>query len=75
MRLAATHPQLTGRRTLSARFAGLARSAGRDPLELARAAAAWRQGGPAGLAVLEPPPGIRRRATSTVGAAPWRAWG
>ncbi|WP_019358377.1 SWIM zinc finger family protein [Streptomyces sp. AA1529] len=70
VRLAATHPQLTGRRTLSARFAGLARSAGRDPLELARAAAAWRQGGPAGLAVLEaawdPPAGDFDRGRSAL---------
>ncbi|MFE9392307.1 SWIM zinc finger family protein [Streptomyces sp. NPDC006784] len=70
VRLAATHPQLTGRRTLSARFAGLARSVGRDPLELARAAAAWRQGGPAGLAVLEaawdPPAGDFDRGRSAL---------
>ncbi|WP_431982470.1 SWIM zinc finger family protein [Streptomyces qinglanensis] len=70
VRLAATHPQLTGRGALSARFAGLARSVGRDPLELARAAAAWRQGGPAGLAVLEaawdPPAGDFDRGRSAL---------
>ncbi|MFI7243986.1 SWIM zinc finger family protein [Streptomyces qinglanensis] len=70
VRLAATHPQLTGRGTLSARFARLARSVGRDPLELARAAAAWRQGGPAGLAVLEavwdPPAGDFDRGRSAL---------
>ncbi|MBO8198132.1 SWIM zinc finger family protein [Streptomyces smyrnaeus] len=70
IRLAATHPQLTGRRTLSSLFAGLARSAGRDALELARAAAAWRQGGPAGLVVLEadwdPPAGDFDRGRSAL---------
>ncbi|MFE9331667.1 SWIM zinc finger family protein [Streptomyces sp. NPDC006925] len=70
VRLAATHPQLTGRRTLSVRFAGLARSVGRDPVELARAAAAWRQGGRAGLAVLEaawdPPAGDFDRGRSAL---------
>ncbi|MBO8188034.1 SWIM zinc finger family protein [Streptomyces spirodelae] len=72
IRLAATHPQLTGRRTLSSLFAALARSAGRDALELARAAAAWRQGGAAGLAVLEgawdPPAGDFDRGRSSLAA-------
>ncbi|NSC21046.1 hypothetical protein FM076_07405 [Streptomyces albus subsp. chlorinus] len=71
-RLAATHPRLTGRRTLSPLFAGLARAAGRDALELARAAAAWRQGGPAGLAVLDtawdPPAGDFDRGRSALAA-------
>ncbi|MGI5351629.1 SWIM zinc finger family protein [Streptomyces sp. CA-250714] len=70
IRLAATHPQLTGRRSLSSLFAALARSAGRDALELARAAAAWRQGGPAGLDVLEtvwdPPAGAFDRGRSAL---------
>ncbi|MBO8190768.1 SWIM zinc finger family protein [Streptomyces oryzae] len=70
VRLAATHPQLTGRRSLSPLFAALARSAGRDALELARAAAAWRQGGPAGLDVLEtawdPPAGAFDRGRSAL---------
>ncbi|UNZ19986.1 SWIM zinc finger family protein [Streptomyces sp. 891-h] len=72
IRLAATHPRLTGRRTLSSLFAALARSAGRDALELARAAAAWRQGGAAGLAVLEaawdPPAGDFDRGRSSLAA-------
>ncbi|MGP3978375.1 SWIM zinc finger family protein [Streptomyces sp. 8N114] len=70
IRLAATHPQLTGRRSLTSLFAALARSAGRDALELARAAAAWRQGGPAGLGVLEtawdPPAGDFDRGRSAL---------
>lgn len=55
VRLAATHPQLTGRRALSPLFAALARSAGHTARELTRAAAAWRQGGAVGLAVLDEP--------------------
>jgi hypothetical protein len=70
IRLAATHPQLTGRRSLSPLFVGLAQSAGRDPLELARAAAAWRQGGRTGLQVLEaawdPPAGDFDRGRSAL---------
>ncbi|MEW2455714.1 hypothetical protein [Streptomyces albus] len=70
IRLAATHPRLTGRRTLSPLFASLARTAGGDALELARAAAAWRQGGPAGLTVLEtvwdPPAGDFDRGRSAL---------
>ncbi|MFF9558230.1 hypothetical protein ACF1DY_20760 [Streptomyces albus] len=70
IRLAATHPRLTGRRTLSPLFASLARTAGGDVLELARAAAAWRQGGPAGLTVLEtvwdPPAGDFDRGRSAL---------
>ncbi|MER5449182.1 SWIM zinc finger family protein [Streptomyces sp. NPDC002764] len=36
-------------------YASLASASGRTPAELARAVAAWRQGGPEGLAVLEEP--------------------
>ncbi|WP_405803175.1 SWIM zinc finger family protein [Streptomyces sp. NBC_01187] len=73
IRLAATHPRLTGRRTLSPLFAGLARTAGCTAPELARAAAAWRQGEAAGLTVLEedwdPPAGDFDRARSILAAA------
>ncbi|MFH8486368.1 SWIM zinc finger family protein [Streptomyces longisporoflavus] len=55
VRLAASHPGLTGRRSFSRQFAELARSVGHTPADLARAAAAWRQGGEEGLAVLESP--------------------
>ncbi|WP_369199544.1 SWIM zinc finger family protein [Streptomyces sp. PU-14G] len=72
IRLAATHPRLTGRRTLSPLFAALARSAGREVLELARAAAAWRQGGQAGLEVMDtvwdPPAGAFDRGRSALAA-------
>lgn len=70
VRLAATHPDLAGRRSLSPLFAELARAAGRTAPELARAAAAWRQGGPAGLEVLEtvwdPPAGDFDRGRSAL---------
>ncbi|MEU3776792.1 SWIM zinc finger family protein [Streptomyces sp. NPDC032472] len=55
VRLASAHHTagLTGAaRTL---FRDLARAAGRTTTDLARAAAAWRQGGPAALAALEEP--------------------
>ncbi|WP_314172835.1 SWIM zinc finger family protein [Streptomyces winkii] len=72
IRLAATHPGLTGRGTFSARFARLARESGLTALELARAAAAWRQGGE-GLALLEsawdPPAGDFDRARGALAAA------
>nr|WP_240979473.1 hypothetical protein [Streptomyces sp. HNM0574] len=55
VRLAATHPELGARRTFSPAAAALARATGHTPLGLARAAAAWRQGGAAGLDVLETP--------------------
>lgn len=55
VRLAASHPGLTGRRTFSRQFAELARSVDHTPTDLSRAAAAWRQGGEEGLAVLESP--------------------
>ncbi|MFF9622775.1 SWIM zinc finger family protein [Streptomyces griseosporeus] len=63
-------------------YASLAAAAGRTPGELARAVAAWRQGGPEGLAVLEeawdPPAGRFDRARPLLLAAdlpafrPWR---
>ncbi|MFE2582460.1 SWIM zinc finger family protein, partial [Streptomyces sp. NPDC059378] len=55
VRLAAARPGsglTAGTRTL---YSSLASAAGRTPAELARAVAAWRQGGPEGLAVLEEP--------------------
>ncbi|GAA2077000.1 hypothetical protein GCM10009801_32780 [Streptomyces albiaxialis] len=73
IRLAATHPRLTGRRTLSPLFASFAKAAGRTPQELTRAAAAWRQGAEAGLAALEeawdPPAGDFDRARGALAAA------
>ena len=73
IRLAATHPRLTGRRTLSPLFASFAKAAGRTPQELTRAAAAWRQGGEAGLAVLDeewdPPAGGFDRARGALASA------
>ncbi|MEW2391557.1 SWIM zinc finger family protein [Streptomyces venezuelae] len=73
VRLAASHPGLTGRRTFSRQFAELARSVGRSPAELSRAAAAWRQGGEEGLATLEspwdPPAGPFDRARGALVAA------
>ncbi|MEU5895474.1 SWIM zinc finger family protein [Streptomyces venezuelae] len=73
VRLAASHPGLTGRRTFSRQFAELARSVGRTPADLSRAAAAWRQGGEAGLATLEtswdPPAGPFDRARGALVAA------
>ncbi|MFD9883719.1 SWIM zinc finger family protein [Streptomyces alboflavus] len=73
VRLAASHPGLTGRRTFSRQFAELAASVGRTPADLSRAAAAWRQGGEEGLAVLEspwdPPAGPFDRARGALTAA------
>lgn len=73
VRLAASHPGLTGRRTFSRQFAGLARSVGSTAAELSRAAAAWRQGGEDGLTVLEspwdPPAGPFDRARGALVAA------
>ncbi|MEV0257134.1 SWIM zinc finger family protein [Streptomyces sp. NPDC050732] len=73
VRLAASHPGLTGRRTFSRQFAELARSVGHTPADLSRAAAAWRQGGEEGLAVLEspwdPPAGPFDRARGALTAA------
>ncbi|MFE0176474.1 SWIM zinc finger family protein [Streptomyces sp. NPDC059002] len=73
VRLAACHPGLTGRRTFSRQFAELARSVDRSPKDLARAAAAWRQGAEDGLATLEspwdPPAGPFDRARGALVAA------
>ncbi|MFK4067841.1 SWIM zinc finger family protein [Streptomyces sp. NPDC029674] len=73
VRLAASHPGLTGRRTFSRQFAALARSVGSTPADLTRAAAAWRQGGEEGLTVLEtpwdPPAGPFDRARGALAAA------
>ncbi|MEV5433064.1 SWIM zinc finger family protein [Streptomyces sp. NPDC052701] len=82
VRLAAARPGsglTAGSRAL---YASLASAAGRTPAELARAVAAWRQGGPEGLAVLEepwdPPAGRFDRARPLLLAAdlpafrPWR---
>ncbi|MFD6434888.1 SWIM zinc finger family protein [Streptomyces venezuelae] len=73
VRLAASHPGLTGRRTFSRQFAELARSVGRTPADLSRAAAAWRQGGEEGLITLEapwdPPAGPFDRARGALVAA------
>ncbi|MFC4497345.1 SWIM zinc finger family protein [Streptomyces ovatisporus] len=72
VRLAATHPGLTGRGTLSARFATLARGTGHTAVSLARAAAAWRQGaeGPVLLETSwDPPAGNFDRARGAFAAA------
>ncbi|QTE01878.1 SWIM zinc finger family protein [Streptomyces cyanogenus] len=82
VRLAAARPGsglTAATRTL---YATLADAVGRTPAELARAVAAWRQGGPAGLDVLEepwdPPAGRFDRARPLLLAAdlpafrPWR---
>ncbi|MFJ9541078.1 SWIM zinc finger family protein [Streptomyces sp. NPDC101225] len=82
VRLAAARPGsglTAGSRSL---YASLASAAGRAPAELARAVAAWRQGGIEGLAVLEeswdPPAGRFDRARPLLLAAdlpafrPWR---
>ncbi|MEU6524044.1 SWIM zinc finger family protein [Streptomyces sp. NPDC046924] len=82
VRLAAARPGsgLTG--ATRALYSSLARAAGRTPAALARAVAAWRQGGPTGLEVLEepwdPPAGRFDRARPLLLAAdlpafrPWR---
>ncbi|WP_374196428.1 SWIM zinc finger family protein [Streptomyces sp. b94] len=82
VRLAAARPGsglTVGTRAL---YASLAKAAGRHTAELARAVAAWRQGGPEGLDVLEepwdPPAGRFDRARPLLLAAdlpafrPWR---
>ncbi|POX49786.1 hypothetical protein C3489_24010 [Streptomyces sp. Ru71] len=82
IRLAAARPGsglTAGSRAL---YSSLASAAGRSPAELARAVAAWRQGGRDGLAVLEepwdPPAGRFDRARPALLAAdlpafrPWR---
>ncbi|MEU9960936.1 SWIM zinc finger family protein [Streptomyces sp. NPDC050982] len=55
VRLAATRPGSGLTATTRALYASLATAAGRTPADLARAVAAWRQGGLEGLAVLEEP--------------------
>ncbi|WP_459739136.1 SWIM zinc finger family protein [Streptomyces sp. E-15] len=82
VRLAAARPGSGLTAATRALYATLADAAGRTPAELARAVAAWRQGGPAGLAVLEepwdPPAGRFDRARPLLLAAdlpafrPWR---
>ncbi len=82
VRLAATRPGSGLTATTRALYASLATAAGRTPADLARAVAAWRQGGLEGLAVLEepwdPPAGRFDRARPLLLAAdfpafrPWR---
>ncbi|MCX4904218.1 SWIM zinc finger family protein [Streptomyces sp. NBC_00878] len=55
VRLAAIRPGSGLTATTRALYASLATAVGRTPAELARAVAAWRQGGLEGLAVLEEP--------------------
>ncbi|MER6633327.1 SWIM zinc finger family protein [Streptomyces sp. NPDC000987] len=82
VRLAAARPGSGLTAATRALYSSLATAAGRTPAELARAVAAWRQGGPEGLAVLEepwdPPAGRFDRARPLLLAAdlpafrPWR---
>ncbi|WP_128434401.1 SWIM zinc finger family protein [Streptomyces cyaneus] len=82
VRLAAARPGSGLTATTRALYASLASAADRTPAELARAVAAWRQGGLEGLAVLEepwdPPAGRFDRARPLLLAAdlpafrPWR---
>jgi uncharacterized Zn finger protein len=82
VRLAAARPGSGLTATSRALYTSLASAVGRTPAELARAVAAWRQGGPDGLAVLEdvwdPPAGRFDRARPLLRAAdlpafrPWR---
>ncbi|MEU0677935.1 SWIM zinc finger family protein [Streptomyces sp. NPDC006172] len=82
VRLAAARPGSGLTATTRSLYSALATAAGRTPAELARAVAAWRQGGPDGLAVLEepwdPPAGRFDRARPLLLAAdlpafrPWR---
>ncbi|MCL8013184.1 SWIM zinc finger family protein [Streptomyces sp. AS02] len=82
VRLAAARPGSGLTATTRALYSSLASAADRTPAELARAVAAWRQGGPEGLAVLEepwdPPAGRFDRARPLLLAAdlpafrPWR---
>ncbi|WP_416069572.1 SWIM zinc finger family protein [Streptomyces sp. FL07-04A] len=73
VRLAASRPGSGLTVATRALYASLASAAGRTPSELARAVAAWRQGGPDGLAVLEeswdPPAGRFDRARPLLLAA------
>lgn len=82
VRLAAAHPGSGLTASTRALYRDLAAALDRTPTDLARAVAAWRQGGPAGLAVLEepwdPPAGPFDRARPALLAAdlpafrPWR---
>ncbi|WP_237538983.1 SWIM zinc finger family protein, partial [Streptomyces sp. SID486] len=82
VRLAAARPGSGLTAATRSLYARLADAAGRTPADLARAVAAWRQGGPAGLVVLEepwdPPAGRFDRARPALLAAdlpafrPWR---
>ncbi|MFF5183237.1 SWIM zinc finger family protein [Streptomyces sp. NPDC000345] len=82
VRLAAARPGSGLTAASRSLYAALATAAGRTPSELARAVAAWRQGGPDGLTVLEeswdPPAGRFDRARPLLLAAdlpafrPWR---
>ncbi|MFF6792397.1 SWIM zinc finger family protein [Streptomyces filamentosus] len=82
VRLAAAHPGSGLTASTRALYRDLARALDRTPTDLARAVAAWRQGGPEGLAVLEepwdPPAGPFDRARPALLAAghagfrPWR---
>ncbi|QEU88551.1 SWIM zinc finger family protein [Streptomyces viridosporus] len=82
VRLAAARPGSGLTAATRALYSSLATAAGRTTAELARAVAAWRQGGPTGLAVLEeswdPPAGRFDRARPLLLAAdlpafrPWR---
>ncbi|MFI1468570.1 SWIM zinc finger family protein [Streptomyces wuyuanensis] len=82
VRLAAAHPGSGLTASTRALYTALARAGGRGPTDLARAVAAWRQGGLAGLAALEeewdPPAGPFDRARPALAAAdfphfrPWR---
>jgi hypothetical protein len=73
VRLAASHPGSGLTASTRALYRDLSFSMGRTPVELARAVAAWRQGGLAGLAVLEepwdPPAGPFDRARPALAAA------
>ncbi|MFC5800567.1 SWIM zinc finger family protein [Streptomyces formicae] len=73
VRLAAAHPGSGLTASTRALYTALARATGRTPTDLARAVAAWRQGGLAGLAVLEeewdPPAGPFDRARPALAAA------
>ncbi|MGQ4405726.1 SWIM zinc finger family protein [Streptomyces hayashii] len=73
VRLAASRPGSGLTAATRSLYASLASAAGRTPSELARAVAAWRQGGPDGLTVLEetwdPPAGRFDRARPLLLAA------
>ncbi|TLQ46630.1 SWIM zinc finger family protein [Streptomyces marianii] len=73
VRLAAAHPGSGLTASTRALYTALARADGRTPTDLARAVAAWRQGGLAGLAVLDeewdPPAGPFDRARPALAAA------